>query len=111
MVDALNPNVGQVVQKQMAELLTMGSGNEERQIGFQASERARFIKAWSLAILYKQNSAKQKIISDILSYVMMLLSVFLVGIVVAKQSRISALDNGHGMPSAQCHTPIHLLQR
>ena len=25
-VDALNPNVGQVVQKQMAELLTMGSG-------------------------------------------------------------------------------------
>eukprot|EP01048_Picozoa_sp_COSAG05_P017819 COSAG05_NODE_2499_length_2978_cov_2.990622_2_plen_79_part_00 len=67
-VDAVNPAVGQVVQKQMAELLTMAGGTDERQLGFAACERARFQKAWNFAALYSKNSRIQKRYADIVNY-------------------------------------------
>ena len=86
--------VGQCVQKQMAELLTMSGGAEERQIGFAACERARFSTAWNLAMLYHTNAQSQKVTSDFLNYVSFLLAVLVVVIVVIKQMLLMEQTGG-----------------
>jgi hypothetical protein len=85
-VDAVNPAVGQVIQKQMAELLTMnGADTEERQLGFAATERARFTKAWNLALLFTANAKVEKFHADIFNYIIIVLNVLVVLSVVVKQ--------------------------
>jgi hypothetical protein len=69
-LDAVDPNVGQSAQKQMAELLTHQQVDEERQLGFAAAEKARLSKAWQLAVLYQNNAARAKVQADALNFLM-----------------------------------------
>ena len=49
---ALDSDVGKVLQKQMAKLLSLGGASEEKMLGFPASEKARISKAWSWSMLF-----------------------------------------------------------
>jgi hypothetical protein len=103
-VDAVNPSVGQVIQRQMAELLAMSGGDEEKQLGFAAAERARFHEAWWFVVLYSKNAQKEKILSDVLNYIMMLLIMFVVVVVVLKTAYFPS-DNTH--EAAKEHSVMH----
>lgn len=82
--------VGKVLQKQMAELLTMQGGSEEKQMGFHASEKQRLQKAWAWSLLFEKNSFKEKIIADIYMYMMLTLNVVVVCLIVLKQTEYPA---------------------
>ena len=49
---SLDSDVGKVLQKQMAKLLSLGGASEEKMLGFPASEKARISKAWSWSMLF-----------------------------------------------------------
>eukprot|EP01043_Picozoa_sp_COSAG02_P051481 COSAG02_NODE_5422_length_4345_cov_3.380593_4_plen_702_part_00 len=83
-VDAKNPDVGKRLQKEMAELLTMQGASEEKMLGFAASEKARLGKAWAWSLLYHKNSAREKMLADMFTYLMLLLNLAVVCLVVLK---------------------------
>ncbi len=83
-VDATNPDVGKRLQKEMAELLTMQGASEEKMLGFAASEKARLGKAWAWSLLYHKNSAREKLLADVFTYLMLLLNLVVVCLVVLK---------------------------
>lgn len=83
-VDATNPDVGKRLQKEMAELLTMQGASEEKMLGFAASEKARLGKAWAWSLLYHKNSAREKLLADLFTYLMLLLNLAVVILVVLK---------------------------
>eukprot|EP01052_Picozoa_sp_SAG31_P023047 SAG31_NODE_1868_length_7028_cov_4.100303_3_plen_505_part_00 len=84
-VDATNPAVGKVLQKQMAELLSLAGGGEEKQLGYAAAELSRITKAWSWSLLFRENACKEKLLSDLYNYFMLLLNLLVVVLVVVKQ--------------------------
>jgi hypothetical protein len=65
-------------------MTTIHGGTEERQVGFAASERARFERAWSMCLLYSANARGQKTLSDILFFCMLMLAMGLICIIVVK---------------------------
>jgi hypothetical protein len=89
-VDCVNPDVGKVLQKQMADMLTMQDSAEEKMIGFQASERERLVKAWTWSLMYVQNSNIEKLKSDILSYVIIVLQLVVVVVIVYKTQQFGS---------------------
>ena len=81
-----NKKAGVNCQMQMAQMLTMVGGDEERQIGFKPAERQSTSKAWDHSIRFAANAKKEKLESDIFSYLMLLIALFLVMAVVCKQA-------------------------
>lgn len=81
-----NTKAGVNCQMQMAQMLTMVGGDEERQIGFKPAERQSTSKAWDHTIRFSTNAKKEKLESDIFSYLMLFIALALVMAVVCKQS-------------------------
>lgn len=81
-----NKNAGVTCQKQMAQMLTMIGGDEERQIGFRAAERQSMAKAWDHTIRFDRNARSERLQADILNYAMLVIGLLLVFTVVMKQS-------------------------
>ena len=91
-----NVSAGTKCQKQMAEMLTMVGGDEERQLGFRPAERQYTAKAWDHSIRFAENAEVEQTQSSLLNYSMLLIALLLVVVVVLKQV----------IP-----TPSHLLDR
>jgi len=81
-----NKKAGVNCQMQMAQMLTMVGGDEERQLGFKPAERQSMAKAWDHSIRFEANAKKERLESDIFSYLMLLIGLLLVCAVVAKQA-------------------------
>ena len=92
-VDVINTEVGKVLQKQMADMLTMQDSAEEKMIGFLSSERERLSNAWAWSILYIRNSVKEKMLADLLSYLAMLFNFAVVVVIVYKTSKFHWVDS------------------
>ena len=77
-------------------MTTIHGGTEERQVGFAASERARFERAWSMCLLYSANARGQKTLSDILFFCMLMLAMGLICIIVVKHRLFGDLPSSLG---------------
>ena len=80
-----NVSAGTKCQKQMAEMLTMVGGDEERQLGFRPAERQYTAKAWDHSIRFAENAEVEQTQSSLLNYSMLLIALLLVVVVVLKQ--------------------------
>jgi hypothetical protein len=52
LIDAVDPEAGQLLQRNMADMLTKGGDGSEAKLGFAPSERARIETAWDDSISY-----------------------------------------------------------
>ena len=68
-----NVSAGTKCQKQMAEMLTMVGGDEERQLGFRPAERQYTAKAWDHSIRFAENAEVERTQSSLLNYAMLLI--------------------------------------
>lgn len=85
LVDVVDPLSGQLLQRNMADMLTKAGGDDELKLGFGPAERARIETAWDDAISYHQNANGMKLQASFFNYLMLLLNTFIVVCVVYKQ--------------------------
>ena len=104
-----NVSAGTKCQKQMAEMLTMVGGDEERQLGFRPAERQYTAKAWDHSIRFAENAEVERTQSSLLNYAMLLIALLLVVVVVLKQAVFPPLTTtdrcGHTVTQVQHTTP------
>ncbi len=81
-----NKKAGAQCQIEMAQMLTMIGGDEERQLGFKPAERQSMAKAWDHSIRFERNAKSEQLQSDIFNYLMLLIALLLVCVVITKQA-------------------------
>lgn len=92
LVDVVDPLCGQLLQRNMADMLTKGGGEDESKLGFGPAERARIEAAWDDSIIYRQNANAMKLQASFFNYLMLLLNTFIVVCVVYKQVNFPAMS-------------------
>jgi hypothetical protein len=100
LVDVVDPLCGQLLQRNMADMLTKGGGEDELKLGFGAAERARIENAWDDSIGYRQNAHAMKLQASLFNYLMLLLNTFIVVCVVYKQINFPVRTQPHFHPLA-----------
>lgn len=69
-VNVLNPNVGEKISRQMAEMLTMIDDTDSQLMDFAKQERNRIDDAWDRAFIYRSNAAREKRQANLFNYLM-----------------------------------------
>jgi hypothetical protein len=94
-------DAGELIQTQLAQMLTMQSDEREQMLGFKAAEHQRLSFGWDQSLHYKNNEWWQEVYAHLVQIAMLLINLALVALVVFKQAMYPSYH------TAGCGATVH----